>query len=126
MSFLAKVTQIVASSSKLDLFMDTGIKQFISSEEVKAQRSATAESLDDRAKVLLKKFDKKVDIKQVISPVKGELKEKVIDDVVYTYGNRELSAITPDGLMFIWDVNSFGDRDSYMLFDVQDENGKSV
>jgi hypothetical protein len=62
-------------------------------------------------------FNKVISIQEVVVSVCGEPKEVVIGDIVYAYGNRELSATTPDGSRFVWDVNSYGDAHSYMLFD---------
>ena len=84
--------------------------------------------METLAAELLANFNKKVDIKKVIKAAKNTeygYHEKIIGDVSYIYGSRSLTAYT-DKLTFTWDVNSYGDKDFYVLFDIEDENGKSV
>ncbi len=80
-------------------------------------------SLEDRADELLAEFSKKISIEETI---KDGRKEIEIGDNQFAYGGREVSVWTPDLLLFIWDVNSFGDKHSYMLLDIQDENGETI
>jgi hypothetical protein len=79
--------------------------------------------LDRRADELIYKFEKEVGIEKAIS---DEIDETEIGDVSWRFGGREVSATTPDGLSFIWLIDSYGDRHFYSLFDILDENGKSV
>ncbi len=82
-----------------------------------------AKDIDSRAAELLKAYDKKIGIEKA---VQDEIGEVSIGDNSFRYGGREVSASTPDGLTFVWDVNSYGDKHSYMLFQVFDENGEPV
>lgn len=92
-------------------------------ESVQVVSEAEKKSLDDRAEELLKLFSDKVSIEKTIE---DEIEEIEIGDLVFNYGGREVSVCDGDNKTYIFDVNSIGDKHSYLLFDIVDENGETV
>lgn len=95
----------------------------MNSDMSQGESKAVKENLDDLADKLLATFHKKVGIEKAVA---DEIGETDIGDVHWRYGGREVSALTPDGKAIVWDVNTIGDRHSYVLFDIFDENGEPV
>lgn len=77
-------------------------------------------NLDLIAAKLLKQFSGYVTIDDVVKThVPREIE---INNLVFRYGGREVSVSNDKGT-FVWFVDSYGDRHSYMLAHIFDENG---
>lgn len=79
--------------------------------------------IDDWAKEILKTYDDKIGIEKAILDKIGE---REIGEIQFRYGGREVSALTPEGILFTWFVDTYGDRHSYMLHSVTDEYGEEI
>lgn len=84
-----------------------------------------ASKIDELGNKVLQNFLKKYDAKVTHKKVEGELPEVHLGNTTYLYGNGELLAYT-DKYTFIWLVDRYGDRYSFELFEVLNENDERV